>query len=208
MATQSLFSPLRVFSPRKLRSSDADETPKSNTSTTMHSEKTPLSQDNGREKNHVSEDHQSTNVPEQTPIELGQRMMRIEELLECLVPSVQQIQEDVLELKTGQNQQISVLTQQVSTLEDDLKSVKNENLQLKQAYTSLNDRINKLESYSRRKNLLLFNVPESQAPLINTVRRIISDTMKVTDSDSIILEDIRRLGASRENISRPILFRI
>ena len=60
------------------------------------------------------------------------RMINIEHLLGRLVPSVQQIQDDFLELKTGQNQQINTLTQKVSTLEEDLKCVKTENVQLKQ----------------------------------------------------------------------------
>ena len=70
--------------------------------------------------------------PDQTPNELGKRMINIEHLLGRLVPSVQQIQDDILELKTGQSQQINTLSQKISTLEEDLKCVKTEKVQLKQ----------------------------------------------------------------------------
>ena len=64
--------------------------------------------------------------PDQTPNELGKRMINIEHLLGRLVPSVQQIQDDILESKTGQSQQINTLSQKISTLEEDLKCVKTE----------------------------------------------------------------------------------
>ena len=47
---------------------------------------------------------------------------------------------------------------------------------------------------------MLYNVPESQAPLINTVRKILSDTMKIPDSNSIIVEDIHRLGSVKGSV--------
>ena len=46
--------------------------------------------------------------------------------------------------------------------------------------------MNRLESYSRGNNIKLYNVHESQAPLINTVRKIMSDTMKIPDNNSLI----------------------
>ena len=55
--------------------------------------------------------------------------------------------------------------------------------------------MNILESYSRRNNIKLYNVHESQAPLINTVRKIMYDTIKIPDSNSIIVDDIHRLGS-------------
>ena len=56
-------------------------------------------------------------------------------------------------------------------------------------------------------NLLIHNVPEDQAPVMNTVRRILSE-MGIIDANLIMIDVAHRLGQASPRRPRPIIFRL
>ena len=114
---------------------------------------------------------------------------------------VQKIQDNLEEIKENQQAKFCLIIDTVDDMENELHAVKDEN-------SVLNDRLNKLEAYSRRNNLLLFNVPEDEAPQINKLKRILSGQMSIDNVDNIFFENVHRLGMKKESRIRPIIFKL
>jgi ribA/ribD-fused uncharacterized protein len=188
-AIKKMFSPYKV----KLRSANLDKTIDDHCTETEENRSIVI---NDTECDELFENVSAT-----------ERMFNIEKMLKTLVPTVNQIQADIGDIKTGQSEQINAITHRVSILENDLQQVKAENFQLKSEFQNLNDRMNKLECYSRRNNLLLLNVPEDQAPLSTTLCKILNK-MGIPDPESIVIDDIHRIGAPGRSRTRPIIFRL
>ena len=132
------------------------------------------------------------------------RIANIEQMLKQLMPTVsmvQKIQDNLEEIKENQQAKFRLIIDTVDDMENELRAVKDEN-------SVLNDRLNKLEAYSRRNNLLLFNVPEDEAPQINKVKRILSGQMSIDNVDNIFFENVHRLGMKKESRIRPIIFKL
>jgi cell division protein FtsB len=129
-------------------------------------------------------------------------------MIEYLIPSlkiVMSVQKDVQVVKSEQQKQMQTLTKKVVKMEHELKSVKTENQRLSIANDLLCDKINRLESYSRRNNILIQNVPEDDKPLLETINNFLTHSLKLTDVNTIMFEDYHRLGKHKP---RPIIIRL
>jgi len=66
------------------------------------------------------------------------------------------------------------------------------------------DRLNRLESSSRRSNLIFSNVQEYQTPIINIVRNIFAK-MGIRNPNNIVLDNMCKLGAAKATRENPYL---
>ena len=135
------------------------------------------------------------------------RLDRIEKLQYTIIPTINAIQEDVNSIKVEQGKTIDNISTKVGDLEQGLDLIKSDNKSLREQNRVLNDKINRLESYSRMYNLLFHNVPEDQAPVENTVRRILTE-MGIADVDRIMIDIVHRLGQVSPKRSRPVILRL
>jgi ribA/ribD-fused uncharacterized protein len=147
-------------------------------------------------------------------MESGQ-LSEITVMLKNLVPNIEKItlemsevKSELRELKATQSNQIEVMSQTITSVSNELAEVKTLNTKLQFANRNLTDRVNRLEAYSRRNNLIFHNIPEDQAPLITTIHKVLTN-MKVSDVQSIHIDDIHRLGPKPSTTrSRPIIVRL
>ena len=86
------------------------------------------------------------------------------------------------------------------TLNQENRNLRNQNKQL-------SDRLDRLESYSRRHNLIFFNVEENSLDPEMKVRRILQ-SMGIADANDVVFDDLHRLGPLIRNKTRPIIFRL
>lgn len=149
------------------------------------------------------------------PTSSDARLRNIESLLGNLVPTIVSIKADVSEIKEHQSP-IDLIDQKVDSMKSELDQVIASNKHLADQNRILKDRVIRLESYSRRNNLIFYNVPEDTAPVINTIRRILKE-MGLNDTDNMLIDDAHRLGglATRPTLNpaykprpRPIIFRL
>ena len=139
----------------------------------------------------------------------SEKLNGIMDILRDIQPTIKSMKEDIEEVKsqlktvtTEQNSKISKVSDEISVLREEVKDVISVNHKLEAKNCDLSDRINRLESYSRRSNLIFSNVEEDQAPIINTVRNIMTK-MGVTNPNDIVFDDIHRLGAAKATRGRP-----
>ncbi len=107
---------------------------------------------------------------------------------------------------------VEKVDQKVNDIKQDLDEVIASNKILTEQNTILTDRLIRLESYSRRNNLLFKNVPEDGAPVIITIRRILKE-MGLKDVDTMLIDDAHRMGNMNAMLNpktkpRNIMFRL
>ena len=81
-----------------------------------------------------------------------------------------------------------------------------DNKQLHKYTKVLSDRVNQLECYSRRSNLIFFNIEEDEQPLSPKVRSIVSK-MVGPNTDKMTFQAVHRLGKPNKSRPRPIIIR-
>ena len=137
------------------------------------------------------------------------------EMLRDIHPTIRTMKTDMEEVKSQikimtseQNAKIDQVNTDVSILHTELNDLATTNRKLETTNHELSERMNRLESYSRRSNLIFTNVGEDQAPIVNTVRNILAK-MGIPNPNNITFDDIHRLGAAKatKGRSRPIIVR-
>ena len=126
------------------------------------------------------------------PTDQDSRLQRIEDIVVNITPT---LQKEIQKLRSSQEKKFSKIKKSLTTIEHDVQAVQTENIALKAANQRLTNRLNSLEAYSRRSNLIIHNVPEDMAPLINTTRRILT-AMGIDNPDKISFEAIHRIGSA------------
>jgi ribA/ribD-fused uncharacterized protein len=98
------------------------------------------------------------------------------------------------------------ITNDISDIRSDLRELKEENRVLSDANKSLRDQLNRLESHSRRQNLIFQNIPDDTIDISNKMA-IIFKSMKIKDSDQIIIDEAHRLRNSDKSKLNPVIVR-
>ncbi len=152
----------------------------------------PKSKVSGQENN-IDETNQGENIAE-----ILRAIRRME-------PDLATCQTNLQKLTAKVDCQTKSFTEEITSLRQEVVSVKKTNTQLLVANKDLKSQITKLESYSRLNNLIFKNVPESGAPLIDTMCKIWSD-MGIINPRDILIDDIHRNQWSKET-PKPITIR-
>ena len=149
----------------------------------------------------------SGNQPDSQSVSVvsNDRLDSIESLLLSLAPTITAIQLDVSTIKSD--------SEKVKVMESDLAIMKTQNGELFEQNKELH-KIIELESYSRRNNIVLRNVPEDNVPTNVTIRNILVG-MNICNVNSILIDDAHRIGPHRSNNTgsyqpkpRLIIFRL
>ena len=150
----------------------------------------------------------SGNQPDSQSVSMvsNDRLDSIESLLLSLAPTITAIQLDVSTIKSD--------SEKVKVMESDLAIMKTQNGELFEQNKELHKKIIELESYSRRNNLVLRNVPEDNVPTNVTIQNILIN-MHIPNVNSMLIDDAHRIGPHRSNNTgsyqpkpRPIIFRL
>ena len=137
---------------------------------------------------------------------LDARLKRMEDTIGSIVPSIRQ---DIHELKEAQEQKFEIITDNVNKIKQELHSVKSENSRLKTHNDELSARMDRLEAYSRKNNLILYNVPEETGSATQTVLNILSKDLGIDDATDIQFEAVHYLRANKSSSSpRPLYMRM
>jgi ribA/ribD-fused uncharacterized protein len=139
-----------------------------------------------------------------TLVDVMKSLRRIEPTINEMKDDLSQLRTDMDKMKTEQNTKLLGLSHDIVNIQKELSITKLENQVLKENNKSMNDRLNKLECYSRQKNLIFLNVAEDQAPLANTVSRIFK-TMGIQDPQNMVIEATHRMGIVSKSRPRPII---
>ena len=132
----------------------------------------------------------------------------------------------ILSMKTELNQQIGELTNKSDAILNDLgtaladiQSLKKENAELKQENTKLrndlclvdaelkqqNERINQLEMYSRRENLVFYGIrQDNEEDCEEKIRNILEKTMEIEDVELMRFDQCHRMSGAKP---QPIIIR-
>ena len=192
MAASGLLS---YFSPKKLRSNS------SGSHVNLPPVSTPLSTTNASK-------------PESgDTLNDSQKLSRITALFERLVPDVESIKHDVKTVKADiekltadTNDIVQGMATEINALKSEVVKLKYVNQKLIVSSNLVTDRINKLECYSRRNNLLLYHVEESQAPLRKTIDDVFGK-MGIDNPQTMAIEGLHRVGPPSSSRVRPIIVR-
>ena len=97
---------------------------------------------------------------------------------------------------------------EINALESEVVKLKYVNQKLLVSSNLVTDRINKLECYSRRNNLLLhvYHVVESQAPLRKTIDDVFGK-MGIDNPQTMAIKGLHRVGPPSSSRVRPIIVR-
>jgi len=151
-------------------------------------------------------------------LEMEEKINKILEMVQTL-PAIQtELKAISSELKEHQtaiewsHKEIEDLKQKVQeeeivqkTLQNGISQVQEKTMNNTSEIEQLRRRINSLEAYSRRDNLLFLNIPEeTEENCREKISKIIEDKLKVTD---VKLSRIHRLGAYKEGVTRAIIAR-
>ena len=101
-------------------------------------------------------------------------------------------------------QRVVTLESTVDTLESKVGRLEASNQKLQAQLTTVLDRSIKLESQSRRDNLVIDGISESDPEdCFEKVRHVFSQTMGIQDADKIMITRCHRLGRKQPHSSRP-----
>ncbi len=105
--------------------------------------------------------------------EIGSRLVKMESILESIAPTIQQ---SIQALQTSQDKKLTTIAENVGKVTDEVKLLKQENIILKAENTTLTERVDALEAYSRKNGLLIKHVPVTeQVPLKISVTTILTN---------------------------------
>ena len=121
-------------------------------------------------------------------------------------PELHDLKLDVAKWKEDQTKKITNITRDIDDIRVDMINIKETNSKLVNTNKNLQDKITKMECYSRRNNLIFMNIDENERPLSKTIRAVWS-RMGVSNPDDIMIDDIHRLGYSIRDKPRPIIVR-
>ena len=151
-----------------------------------------------------------------TPNESEQSSDKINEMylmLKELIPDVKNIKQDISKLKADFEEltkecptNITGVREKCCDLENKLSVVSSDNKNLQMCNNMLRDKLNTLELYSRRQNLIFHNIKESQTPLTSVVQTVLTN-MGIRDAMNIDIDDIHRIGPKNDSRPRPIIVR-
>ena len=109
-----------------------------------------------------------------------------------IVPMINSIKADIQAIKADVQVKIEGVTQRVSVLEQELANVKTANETLADVNSDLIlkllGKLQKLESYSRRNNMIIYGIPENDLPLSSKVTHIFASYMKLPDIEKYNLK--------------------
>ena len=143
--------------------------------------------------NETASDNESTNSQPENP----DRLARIEKLLhDTIAPTMKEMRRNIREIKDDRA---------LEPVRDRITKLEVENTELKTKVTTLEDRIDSLEAYSRQYNLYFYNIPTTAA-LEVTIRKIMTN-MGVPFSQNMIFDIFHRTKPFRADAPKPVIVR-
>ncbi len=138
----------------------------------------------------------------------------INELLDDLSKQLKEQSQTIKDLNTSLNncqentqtaiKDIKKANKQVKLLENQINCVRNENISLKAANKQLTNKVVKLESHSRRDNVLFDGIKESPAEDCTALLMdLLRSKLELDNVDRIKIVRCHRLGPKRQNSTKP-----
>ena len=115
-------------------------------------------------------------IKDDTNIDLNQHVIQILEAIRRMEPKLNKcddkletLSQTVEDIREEQNKKIESMSTEIACLHTEMSQVKYTNVKLTEANKALDEKVTRMECYSRRNNLIFLNVPESDAPLSRAV---------------------------------------
>ena len=130
---------------------------------------------------------------------LEYRLARMDIILTSIVPT---LRKEIRDMGTEQDRRYTTLSSNITEVETKVNVLQRENAQLRSTNDNLFDRMNSLEAYSRKNNILFHRVPEDNSPIMVTISKVIQ--IMGIDAIAIPFDAIHRTGISFNSQPRTI----
>ena len=130
---------------------------------------------------------------------LEDRLARMDIILTSIVPT---LCKEIRDMGTEQDRRYTTLSSNITEVETKVNVLQRENTQLRSTNDNLFDRMNLLEAYSRKNNILFHRVPEDNSPIMVTISKVIQ--IMGIDATAIPFDAIHRTGISFNSQPRTI----
>ena len=137
---------------------------------------------------------------------ITEMLMRLEPDIAFIKTNIEEVRSEMHSMREDQNTKIVAVANELRVTRNDVAHLEAENKQLHKYTKVLTDKVNQLECYSRRTNLIFFNIEEDEQPLSPKVRSILSK-MGVHGTDKMIFQAVHRLGKPNKSRPRPVIIR-
>ena len=137
---------------------------------------------------------------------ITEMLMRLEPDIAFIKTNIEEVRSEMHSMREDQNTKIVAVANELRVTRNDVAHLEAENKQLHKYTKVLTDKVNQLECYSRRTNLIFFNIEEDEQPLSPKVRSILSK-MGVPGTDKMIFQAVHRLGKPNKSRPRPVIIR-